>query len=76
MLFKKDNKDLDSYTVCGESKWRTDTHLNKDSAISSRKKTFNEGVKVVSTHPTATKAIHVGAYCALYEVAYRRPHQG
>jgi Zn ribbon nucleic-acid-binding protein len=39
MLFWKDNKDLDLCTACGESKWRTDTHLNEDGAvISSRKK--------------------------------------
>jgi hypothetical protein len=28
MLFWKDNKDLDSCTVCGESKWRADIHLD------------------------------------------------
>jgi hypothetical protein len=39
-------------------------------------KTSSEGIKVVSTHPTTTKVIHVGAYCALYEMACRRPHQG
>jgi hypothetical protein len=39
MLFWKDNKDLDSCTVCGESKWRADTHLDKDGeVISTRKK--------------------------------------
>jgi hypothetical protein len=39
MLFWKDNKDLDACTVCGESKWRADTHLDKDGeVISSRKK--------------------------------------
>jgi hypothetical protein len=31
---------------------------------------------VVSTHLKATKAIHAGAYFALYEMACRRPHQG
>jgi predicted nuclease with RNAse H fold len=36
----------------------------------------SEGVEVVSNHPTATEAIHVGAYCALDEMARRRPHQG
>lgn len=39
MLFWKDNKDLDSCTVCGESKWRADTHINEDGeVITSRKK--------------------------------------
>jgi len=39
MLFWKDNKDLDSCTICGESKWRTDTHIGEDGeVISSRKK--------------------------------------
>jgi hypothetical protein len=39
MLFWKDNKDLDSCTVCGESKWRADTHIDEDcKVISSRKK--------------------------------------
>jgi hypothetical protein len=39
MLFWKDNKDLDSCTVCGESKWRADTHIDEDGeVISSRKK--------------------------------------
>jgi hypothetical protein len=39
MLFWKDNKDLDSCTICGASKWRADTHLDEDGeVISSRKK--------------------------------------
>jgi len=39
MLLWKDNKDLDSCIVCGESKWRADTHLDEDGeVISSRKK--------------------------------------
>jgi hypothetical protein len=39
MLFWKDNKDLDSCIVCGESKWRADTHLDEDGeVISPRKK--------------------------------------
>jgi predicted nuclease with RNAse H fold len=36
----------------------------------------NEGVEVVSTHPTAIEAIPIGAYCAIYEMACRRLHQG
>jgi hypothetical protein len=60
MLFWKDNKDLDSCTVCGESKWRTDTHLDEDDeVISLRKKTSGEGIEVVSIHFTATEVIHV-----------------
>jgi hypothetical protein len=38
MLFWKDNKDLDTCTVCGESKWMADIHLDQDGeVISSRK---------------------------------------
>jgi hypothetical protein len=39
MLFWKDNKDLDICTVCRESKWMADIHLDQDGeVISSRKK--------------------------------------
>jgi len=39
MLLWKDNKDLDSCTVCGEFKWKADTHIDEDGeVISSRKK--------------------------------------
>jgi hypothetical protein len=39
MLFWKGNKDLNSYIVCGESKWKDDNHLEEDGEpISSRKK--------------------------------------
>jgi hypothetical protein len=39
MLFWKDNKKLDSCTVCGESKWMADTHIDEDGeVISARKK--------------------------------------
>jgi hypothetical protein len=39
MLFWKDNKELDSCTVCGEYKWRADTHIDEDGeVISARKK--------------------------------------
>jgi hypothetical protein len=39
LLFWKDNKDLDSCPVCGESKWRADTHVDEDGeVITSRKK--------------------------------------
>jgi len=39
MLFCKDNKDLDSCAICGESKWRADTHVDEDGeVITSRKK--------------------------------------
>jgi Zn ribbon nucleic-acid-binding protein len=49
MLFWKDNKDLDSCTVCGESKWKADTHLDEDGeVISSRKK---RPVKVLRWFP-------------------------
>jgi Zn ribbon nucleic-acid-binding protein len=49
MLFWKDNKDLDSCIVCGESKWRVDTHLDEDGeVISSRKK---RQVKVLRWSP-------------------------
>jgi hypothetical protein len=49
MLFWKDNKDLDSCTVCGESKWRADIHLDQDGeVISSRKK---RPVKVLRWFP-------------------------
>jgi hypothetical protein len=49
MLFWKDNKDLDSCTVCGESKWRADIHLDQDGeVILSRKK---RPVKVLRWFP-------------------------
>jgi hypothetical protein len=39
MLFWKDNKDLDSCIVCGESKWTANTHVDEDGEpISSSKK--------------------------------------
>jgi hypothetical protein len=39
MLFWKENKALDSCIVCGESKWKVDTHVDEDGEpISSRKK--------------------------------------
>jgi len=49
MLFWKDNKDLDSCIVCGESKWKADTHLDEDGeVILSRKKC---SVKVLRLFP-------------------------
>jgi len=38
MLFWKDNKELDSCTVCGESKWRADTHIDEDGEVISARK--------------------------------------
>jgi hypothetical protein len=49
MLFWKDNKDLDSYTVCGESKWRAETHLDQDGEVISLRK--KRPVKVLRWFP-------------------------
>jgi hypothetical protein len=49
ILFWKDNKKLDSCTVCGESKWRADTHIDEDGeVISARKKCL---VKILMWFP-------------------------
>jgi hypothetical protein len=49
MLLWKDNKNLDSCTICGESKWMADIHLDQDGdVISSRKK---RQVKVLRWFP-------------------------
>jgi hypothetical protein len=49
MLFWKDNKDLDSCIVCGESKWRDDTHLDEDGEVISLRK--KRPVKVLRWFP-------------------------
>jgi len=49
MLFWKDNKDLDSCTVYGESKWRADIRLDQDGEVISMRKKLP--VKVLRWFP-------------------------
>jgi hypothetical protein len=70
MLFWKDNKDLDSCTVCGESKWRADIHLHQDGeVISSRKK---RPVKVLRWFPLILRLQKL--FMSGHTVSYMRWH--
>jgi Zn ribbon nucleic-acid-binding protein len=70
MLFWKDNKDLDSCIVCGESKWRADTHLDEDGeVISPRKKC---PVKVLRWFPLISRLQRL--FMPEHTVPYMRWH--
>jgi hypothetical protein len=53
MLFWKDNQELESCIICGESKWKDEIHLDEDGQpISSRKKC---SVKVLRWFPLVSR---------------------